>query len=362
MITISKIKFDRSEVKSILKVIKSGSVTQGERVEEFENDNDKYIDSKYAVATSSGTSALFLSLLALGIGAGDEVITTPFSFIASSNAILYTGAKPVFIDINEKTFNIDASLIEKKINNKTRAILPVHLYGLSCDMESIKAIAKRNKLFVIEDACQAHGALFKNRKVGTFGDLGCFSFYATKNMTTIEGGMITTNNKKLYEKLKLLRNHGSKVKYHHDILGYNYRMTDLSAAIGLEQLRKLPKFNKARIRNANYLSKYLSKIKEIEVPFVPSEFTHVFHQYTIRFNNFSKRIKIIEALDKKGIKTEVYYPTPIHKQKIYKSLGYLDRLPVAERVSKSVLSLPVHPYLNKKDLDRIIFEISSAIS
>nr|MBI5456063.1 DegT/DnrJ/EryC1/StrS family aminotransferase [Candidatus Levybacteria bacterium] len=362
MITISKVKFDREEIQSILKVIKSGSVTQGERVEEFEKNFSKYIGSKYAVATSSGTSALFLSLLALGIGAGDEVITTPFSFIASSNAILYTGARPVFVDINERTFNIDEKLIEKKINNKTKAILPVHLYGLPSDMESINAIAKRNKLFVIEDACQAHGAEYKNRKVGTFGDLGCFSFYATKNMTTIEGGMITTNNKKLYEKLKLLRNHGSKTRYYHDILGYNYRMTDLSAAIGLEQLKKLENNNRKRVYNAEYLSKSFAKINGIRVPFIPKDYKHVFHQYTLLLNKGIKRDEVVKKLKKAGIMAEVYYPLPIHKQKLYESLGYKEKLPVAEKISKAVLSLPIHPYVKNQELKQIISGISSALS
>jgi perosamine synthetase len=361
MITISKVKFGKEELSAIAKVVKSGRLVQGEKVIEFEEAFSKYIGSKYAVAVSSGTNALFSSLLALGIGKGDEVITTPFSFIASSNAILYTGAKPVFVDIDEKTFNINPKLIEAKITKRTKAILPVHLYGLPCDMESIQKIAKKYNLFVVEDACQAHGAMFKNKKVGALGDLGCFSFYATKNMTTVEGGMITTSSKTLYEKLKLLRNHGSKIRYKHELLGYNFRMTDVSAAIGIEQLKKIPKLNKVRISNANYLTKNLSKINWFNIPQTPSQLTHVFHQYTVRLGLNINRAKIIDVLNKKGIKTEVYYPIPIHKQKVYKSLGYKDKLSVAEKLAKSVLSIPVHPYLTQSELKKIVYGLSSLL-
>jgi len=361
MITVSKLSLGKEELSAISKVIKSGQMTQGKKVAEFEQAFSKYIGTKYAVAVSSGTAALHLSLLALGIKEGDEVITTPFSFIASANAILYTGAKPVFVDIDEQTFNINPRLIEQAITKKTKAIIPVHLYGLPCEMDSIQKIARKHKLFIVEDACQAHGARFKNKKVGAIGDLGCFSFYATKNMTTVEGGMVTTNSKKLYEKLQLLRNHGSKIRYHHKILGFNLRMTDINAAIGLVQLKKLPEFNKIRMNNASYLTKALSGIREIKVPFIPSRTTHVFHQYTIRLDKKINRRRIIEALDKKEIKTEVYYPIPIHKQKLYHSLGYSDKLPVTEEAAKSVLSLPVHPYLKNKELKQIVSALSSTL-
>ncbi len=360
-IRITKVRLGKEEISSLLKVLKSGNLTQGEKVMEFEQGFAKYTGTNYAVAVSSGTSALFLSLLALGIGQDDEVITTPFSFIASANAILYTGAKPVFVDIDEKTFNLNPELIEEKITKKTKAILPVHLFGLPCDMGNIIKIAKKHKLFVIEDACQAHGAQYIDRKVGTFGELGCFSFYATKNMTTGEGGMITTNSKNLYEKIKLLRNHGSKVRYRHNMLGYNFRMTDVNAAIGLEQLRKLPNFNRIRINNANFLTKNFSEIKSLEVPFVPTKAMHVFHQYTIKLGPTISRKRVIDLLSSRGIETAVYYPIPIHKQRLYRSLGYLDKLPVAEKVAKRVLSLPVNPYLKPSELMKIVSELSSIL-
>lgn len=359
MITISKLNLEIEELAAVAKVLKSGHVVQGEKVAEFENAFARYIGTKYAVAVSSGTSALHLSLRALGIGKGDEVITTPFSFIASANAILYTGAKPVFVDIDNQTFNIDPKLIEAKITKKTKAILPVHLFGLPADMESIMKIAKKHRLSVVEDACQAHGAEFENKKVGSFGDLGCFSFYATKNMTTIEGGMITTNNKKLYEKLLLLRSHGSKVRYQHDIIGFNFRMTDINAAIGLIQLKKLTKFNKIRIANAKYLTKNLLEITTLSVPFVPTKSNHIFHQYTIRLDPTIDRKGVVEALEAKGIGVGIYYPIPIHKQKFYQSLGYKVKLPVAESAARTVISLPVHPYLKPADLKKIVSVISS---
>jgi perosamine synthetase len=361
MISISKLNLGKDELAAVSKVLKSGNVVQGKKVAEFETAFAKYIGTKYAVAVSNGTCALHLSLLALGIGKGDEVITTPFSFIASANAILYVGAKPVFVDIDNQTFNINPKLIEAKITKKTKVILPVHLFGLPCDMENIMKIAKKHKLFVVEDACQAHGAEFENKKVGSFGDLGCFSFYATKNMTTVEGGMITTNNKKLYEKLLLLRNHGSKVRYQHEILGFNFRMTDINAAIGLAQLKKLPKFNKIRTANANYLTKNLSKITTLTVPFVRAKTNHVFHQYTIRLDPTIDRKGVVEALETKGIGVGIYYPIPIHKQKLYQSLGYKVKIPVAEAAAKSVLSLPVHPYVTKQELKRIVSVISSLL-
>ena len=248
-INIASPQIGKEEIKAVTDVMKSGMLAQGPRVAEFEEKFAKFIGTKYAVATSSGTTALEVALRAHGIKEGDEVITTPFTFIASANSILYTGARPVFVDIDPETFNIDPDLIEKAITKKTKAILPVHLYGSACDMTKIMQIAKKHHLDVIEDACQAHGAEWKNKKVGSFGT-GTFSLYPTKNMTTGEGGMITTNDKEVYEQALLIRAHGSKVKYYHDILGYNYRMTDIEGAIGIEQLKKLPKFNKARQANA----------------------------------------------------------------------------------------------------------------
>ena len=356
MIPIAKPIIGSKEIKAVTAVLKSGSVAQGKWVRDFEDRFASLHSVKYAVATSSGTTALHLALLALGIGKGDEVITTPFTFIASANAILYVGAKPVFVDIDEETFNINPKLIEKKITSKTKAILPVHLYGLPANMHEIMSIARRHNLFVIEDACQAHGAEIKGRKVGTIGDVGCFSFYPTKNMTTGEGGMVTTNDKELVERLVLFREHGMKVRYHHDVLGFNFRMTNIEAAIGIEQLKKLTKFNKVRIKNARFLNKHLSKVKGLILPLSSRGYKHVFHQYTIRITKdyFLNREDLIKRLLTNNIGSSIYYPIPVHKQKIYLDLGYKNNFPIAEKLSQEVLSLPVHPSLRSSDLNRIV--------
>lgn len=354
-INIASPQIGKEEIKAVTEVMKSGMLAQGPKVLEFEEKFAKFIGTKYAVATSSGTTALEVALRAYGIGEGDEVITTPFTFIASANAILYTGARPVFVDIDPETFNIDPDLIEKAITKKTKAILPVHLYGSACDMTKIMAIAKKHKLAVIEDACQSHGSMWKEKKTGSFGT-GAFSLYPTKNMTVGEGGMLTTDDKAVYEQALLIRAHGSKVRYYHDILGYNYRMTDMEGAIGTEQLKKLPKFNKARQANAKFLNKELGKLAGIIVPEMPKNVTHVYHQYTIRVtSDFKlKRDEVLKTLTDASIGTAVFYPLPLNRQKIYADLGYKPNTPIADEVSEQVLSLPVHPGLKKSDLDFIV--------
>src|SRR3990167_7979757 len=241
-IQISEPNIGNQELKAAAKVLKSGNLAQGKLVEKFEKAFAAFIGTKYAIATSNGTTALHLALLALGIKKRDEVITTSFSFVASTNAILFAGAKPIFVDIKDD-FNLDPKLIEEKINKKTKAILPVHLYGYPAEMRMVMEIARKHKLLVIEDAAQAHGAMIGSKMVGSFGHCNCFSFYPTKNMTTLEGGMVTTNDEILAKKIKLLRNHGSEVRYHHQLLGYNFRLTELQAALGIAQLKRLPRFN-----------------------------------------------------------------------------------------------------------------------
>ncbi len=358
MIPISKPVLGKEEKRAVLKVLDSGFLAQGPKIEEFEKKFAKYIGVKYAIATSSGTTALHIALLAHEIGKGDEVITTPFTFIAPSNVLLYCGAKPVFVDIGED-FNINPDLIEGRITKKTKAILPVHLFGYPADMAKIMKIAKKYHLVVIEDACQAHGASIQRRKVGSFGT-GCFSFYPTKNMTTGEGGMITTNNRKVAEKAKLLRNHGMKIRYYHDILGFNFRMTDISAAIGLEQLKKLEKFNQKRISNVNYFNKNI-KTSGIILPRVKKGYRHVFHQYTIRITDQCSKSRegLIKILNENGICSVIYYPIPVYRQKPYLKLGYKECLPITEKYSKEVLSLPVHPFLTQKDIRKIASIINS---
>ncbi|KKR63678.1 aminotransferase DegT [Candidatus Woesebacteria bacterium RIFOXYA1_FULL_40_18] len=355
MISISRPAIEKEEINAVVRVLKSGRIAQGENVKKFEKQFSNFIGAKYAVATSSGTNALFLALLAHGLKRGDEVITTPFSFIASSDAIRFVGASPVFVDINPYSFNVDPALIEEKISAKTKAILIVHIFGNPCEMEKIMKIVNRHHLILIEDSCQAHGAELKGKKVGSFGT-GCFSFYATKNMTTGEGGMVTTNNKALAEKIRLLRQHGSKVSYYSKVLGYNFCMTDFQAAMGLEQLKKLVEHNEKRINNARYMTAGLGQVEGIILPTVCFNTKHVFHQYTIRVvDKFpTKRDEVLKVLKNKGIDGRVYYPIPIYKQKSYKSFGYKYKLSQVERIVKEVISLPVHPLVKKSELDYII--------
>lgn len=357
MISIAKPMIEAEEKQAVLEVLESGVLAQGPRVAAFEKAFAEMCGVQHAIATSSGTTALHTALLAHGIGAGDEVITSSFTFIASANSVLYTGAKPVFVDIDPLTFNLNPALIEAAITERTKAIMPVHLFGLSCDMHPILAIAKKHGLVVIEDACQSHGATYKGKKVGSFGT-GTFSLYPTKNITSAEGGMITTDDQGLDDECRIIRQHGMRRRYYHDDLGFNFRMTDVHAAIGLEQLKKLAKFNQARQRNAAFLSAHL---KGVTVPAVPAGYEHVFHQYTIRITA-GRRDGLIEALKKQEIGCGVYYPVPVHKQSYYvNELGYNQSLPEAEKAAEEVLSLPVHPSLSPADLETIVSAVNAFV-
>lgn len=352
MIDISKPSLGLEEIKAIEAVLKSGAISQGNKVSEFEEEFAAFIGIKHAVAVSSGTAALHVALLAHGVGDGNEVITTPFTFISTANSIKMTGARPVFVDIEEETFNIDPDRIVEEITPRTKAIMPVHLYGLPCDMNRIMKIVEDNGLIVIEDACQAHGAEYKGKKVGSYCT-GCFSFYATKNMTTGEGGMITTNDDIIAHKARMIRNHGQESRYYQELLGYNYRMTDLMAAIGLCQLERIQELNNKRIQNAKTWTDKLGEIKGLLTPRVRPDLKHVFHQYTVRVTeDFTmSRSDLQEKLRHKGITTEIYYPLPIHKQPFYMRLGYNDYLPNSEKASKEVLSLPIHPLLTTVEIE-----------
>ena len=350
MINIAKPMIGPEEKQAVLDVLDSGILAQGPRVKAFEEAFAAMCGVKHAIATSSGTTALHTALLAHGIGEGDEVITSSFTFIASANSALFVGARPVFVDIDPRTFNIDPTLIEAAITPHTRAIMPVHLFGLSCDMDAIQSIASKHRLLVIEDACQSHGASLNGRKVGSYGT-GTFSLYPTKNMTSGEGGMITTNDDEIAESSRIIRQHGMRRRYYHDELGYNFRLTDIQAAIGHEQLKKLDKFNSIRRENARFLSEHL---KGVIVPFVPEGSQPVFHQYTVRIPG-GRRDALIEHLAAHGVSSMVYYPVPIHQQTFYvNKLGYNMTLPETEKAAQEVLSLPVHPGLSSMDLETIV--------
>ncbi len=359
MIPIAKPIIADEEIDEVVKVLRSGFIAQGPKVAEFEEKFAEYLGVKHAVAVSSGTTALHLALLAAGIGPNDEVITTPFTFAATGNSVLYVGAKPVFIDIDKKTYNLNPENIENVITDKTKAVMPVHLYGQPAEMDSIKQIAEDHDLIVIEDAAQAHGSVYKGKKAGSLGDMGCFSFYPTKNMTTSEGGIITTENEEMAEKARVLRSHGESERYTHDVLGYNFRMTDIAAAIGIVQLKKLDKFNEKRIENAKYLTKQIDKINGIITPFVAADVKHVYHQYTVRVGK-SRRNELMEFLNSRGVGTGIHYPKPIYEQKLYKELGFSASCPEADSASSEVLSLPVHPSLEKNDLEKIVSVLNEA--
>ena len=354
MIPIAKPIIGEEEMQAVAGVLSSGILSQGKRVEEFEQAFARFIGTKYAVAVSSGTAALHIALLCHEIGQGDEVVTTPFTFIATANSILLAGAKPVFADIEEEYFSIDPHSIRGKINDKTKAIIPVHLYGHPADMKAIMGLANEYGLAVIEDACQAHGAEFDNQKAGSFGT-GCFSFYPTKNMTTAEGGMITTNDEGIARRARMIRNHGSSQRYSCEILGSNMRMSELSAALGLVQLQQLAIHNQKRQENAAYLTQRLSMIRGIRLPGVKQGCHHVFHQYTIRVTDESRlsRDDLARVLREKGVGTGIYYPIPIHHQSLYRKLGYDEILPLSEKAGQQVLSLPVHPAVTREELDLI---------
>jgi perosamine synthetase len=356
-IPIAKPYITDEEIEAVTRVLKSGILAQGNEVISFEKEFAEYLGVKHAVAVANGTVGLDIALKAIGIRELHEVITTPFTFVATANAILYQGARPVFADIDPKTYNLDPNSVAESISPRTKVIIVVHLYGQPADMKAFREIADDHKLLLIEDCAQAHGATFMGRKVGGFGDVAVFSFYATKNMTTGEGGMIVTNDDKIAEKSRILRDQGQTAKYVHEELGYNYRMTNIQAAIGRVQLKRLEEMNNKRIENAQYLSRYLSRVKGIVPPYVDPCVRHVFHQYVVRVTDEFPLTRdiLIEKLRERGIETAVHYPIPIHHQPLYKKLGYpQDICPNAIEASRRVLSLPVHPLLARGDLEYIV--------
>jgi perosamine synthetase len=340
----------RDEFRAVKKVMKSGNLTQGPVVSQFETEFSKLVGGRECVAVNSGTSALLVALMSLGIGKDDEVIVPSFTFAATANSVMLTGARPVFVDIDPKTFNLDVKKIEAAISKKTRMILVVHLYGLPADMAQIADIAQKYGLLVVEDAAQAHLAQIDEHSVGTFGDAAAFSFYPTKNMTSGEGGMVVTKNSAVARTSRLLRNQGMEQRYKNEIVGFNFRMTDIHAAIGLVQLGQIEKWTDKRISNADFLSKNLIAVV---TPHTPSSYRHVFHQYTIRVS--TNRDDFCQRLELMGVGTGVYYPTPVHK---LASFNVDAHLPETERACREVISLPVHPALSRRDLNRIVSSVN----
>lgn len=359
VIEISKPNIGKEEIERVVKVLKSGFLSQGILVEKFEEKIANYCGAKYAIAVSSGTAALHCALYGMGISIDDEVITSPFTFIATANAILMQKAKPIFCDIKEDTFNIDPSQIERKITKKTKVILPVSMYGHTYDVAEINAIAKNHKLRVLEDAAQSIGAEYKKRKTGSLADVTIFSLYATKNITSGEGGIITTNNETVAKNCRIFRHHGQKenTNYEYVSLGYNYRMNDVTAAIAIEQLKKIEKLTKIRRKNAKLLSLGLTNITGLILPTENTNYKDVFYQYTVRITGKFKvsREEFIRYLKDQSIVARVYFPKPLHLYPHIEKLGYKKGdFPIAERLANEVVSLPVHPLVSEKDINYII--------
>jgi perosamine synthetase len=373
------------EIEAVVEVLKSKrlSLLSGKKVKKFEREFAKYVGTSDAIAVNSGTAALHVALAALGVGPGDEVIVPPFTFVATATAVLHQNAIPIFADIDPKTYCISPEEIKKVITPKTKAIIPVHLFGHPADMDPILELAEKHQLFVIEDACQAHGAEYKGKRVGSIADLGCFSFYESKNMMTGEGGIVTTNNPELAEAARLIRHHGEPSWYVYNRLGYNYRMNEMEAALGLVQLNKLDKMNAIRMNYAKYFTENLRNVDGIQVPYVSKDVKHVFHAYAPLIEaeklNISKDL-FLEKLNEGVSITKRIYPQPLYKAKLFqdrmgygamkcpytcpyygKEITYNIHLPVVEEICTRVIGLPNMPFIQKEMLDTVINKIKSVV-
>jgi dTDP-4-amino-4,6-dideoxygalactose transaminase len=340
------------ETALVVSAMASGQLAQGPRVEQFEREFGAFIGAPHAVATSSGTTAIHLALLAAGIGPGDEVITVSFTFTATASPILHVGARPVFVDVDSTSFTMDPGCIEEAITPRTRAIIPVSLYGNPPDMPAISEIASRHDLFVLEDASQAHGASLDGTRSGAWG-AGVFSFYPTKNMTTGEGGIITTSDEGLAERARLLRQHGMRERYRPEILGYNFRMTDLGASIGIAQLPKLPAWN---VRRREIAARYDAQLRGVACPVVRPGVEHVYHQYTIRV---ARRAEFQQRLEQRGVGSNVYYPVPVHRQEPFRDIAGEQSLPVTEALTEDIMSIPIYPNLSDAEVDSVIAGVNA---
>lgn len=358
-IPIASPQIGEEEIQKSIEVLRSGMLAQGPNVARFEKEFAAFCGTRHGISVNSGTAALHAALACAGIHAGDEVIVPTFSFFATASCVSMCGATPVFVDVDPKTFNIDPACVAEAITPKTRAVIGVHLFGQPFDLRPVLEICEDHKLALVEDAAQAHGAQYKGKNVGGFGKAGCFSFYPTKNMTTGEGGIVTTNDDEYATKMRIFISHGQSEKYRHVMIGYNYRMTDIGGAIGCEQMKKLPDFNARRIANASYLDSHI-KARGLVVPYRSPEMKHVYHQYVIRIApEFPmKRAEFMTYLADRGIGTAVHYPIPIHKQPVYQEQNPVVSCPVAEQLCKEALSLPVHPNLTRPMLEEICTTIN----
>ena len=346
---------------AIEEVIDSGAFAGGPFVARFEEDFATYCDCPHAIGVGSGTEALWLALLALGVGPGDEVLTVPSTFMATAEAITYCGAKPVFVDIDDRTYTMDPAGLEEAITKRTKAIIPVHLFGQPADMDPILEIARARGLYVIEDAAQAHGAEYKGRRAGSFGDAGCFSFYPGKNLGAFgEAGAVVTDNDELQEKIRVLRDHGQTRKYHHTMVGWNCRMDGIQAAVLSIKLRHLEKGNELRRSHAAQYDRALEGLEEIVTPYKDPHARHVYHIYAIRVR---EREEVIRRLGEMGIACGIHYPVPVHLQEAYSNLGYeTGSFPIAEQVAKEFVSLPMFPELTPAQIDMVAEGVREALN
>ncbi|MEM1551772.1 MAG: DegT/DnrJ/EryC1/StrS family aminotransferase [Candidatus Bathyarchaeia archaeon] len=366
MIPINAPQIGEREIEAVVKVLRSGVLTHGlgagPMVRRFEEEFAKFVEAKHAIAVNSGTAALHVAILAAGLKRGDEVILPSFTFVATAETVVMAGAKPVFVDINPETYTVSPEEVEKAITKRTKAVIAVDLYGAPADMKSLREIADKHGLKLIEDAAQAHGAVYDGKPVGVYADLACWSFYASKNMTTGEGGMITTNDGELAEKLRLMRCHGEQQKYMSTLIGHNYRMPEIEAAIGLVQLEKLPSFLAKRRENAETLTAKLCRAENLQLPREQPRCRNSWYLYTVRLKGASrqKRDTVVEQLKSKGIGAEVYYPWPIHMMPPYKRFRRL-KLTETEKASEQVFSIPVHPGVKVEQIDFIAENVLNLI-
>ncbi len=357
MIPIARPDIGPEEAAAVAEVLASGMIAQSRRTKEFEQRWADYVGVKHAIAVSNGTVAEIAIFAGLGIGPGDEVITVSHTFAATANSILFTGATPVFVDIERDTYLIDAARIEAAITPRTRAICPVHLFGLVADMDMIQAIADRHGLAVVEDACQAHGATFRGRRAGSFGH-GAFSLYATKNMTTGEGGLITTNDDRLADWIRVYRNQGMRTRYDFEMLGVNFRMTDIQAAIGIVQLDKLDRNTARRQAIAARYDEAFADLP-VRLPITPDGRTHVYHQYTVDVG--PARDAIVAELREHGVGADIYYPVPVHRQPYIQERGIHAELPVTDQAASRTLALPMFPGLTSDEQDTVTSTLREAV-
>ena len=364
MIPVSAVRVGADEEALVLEVLRSGHLVQGPMVERFETAFREVSGTRHVIAVNSGTTALVAALEGLGVGPGDEVVTSPFTFVATLNAILETGATARFADIDGGDFTLDPAAAAALVGSAARALIPVHLYGQAADMGGVVALAARAGLAIVEDAAQAHGAEVGGRRVGSFG-VGCFSLYGTKNITTGEGGLVTTDDDAVADRIRLLRNQGMRARYEYVVPGHNWRLTDVQAAIGVAQLQRLDQITAARQRNAARLDEGLRDVPGLTVPHRAAGRTHVFHQYTVRVGPDAPvdRDGLVARLADAGVGSGIYYPRLVHDYDCYRDHPrvVVDPTPEAERVSQEVLSLPVHPGLTTSDLDRVIDATRTAL-